>query len=62
MQDTFRPLVEFVPGSPWFISSAALGNSQVACLMFCSVMIVSLALKSPYGVGQLSMYCIVESL
>ena len=32
VQDSFWPLVEFVPGSPWFNFLAALVNSQLVCL------------------------------
>ena len=51
VRDTLWPLVEFVPGSPWFNFAAALVNSQLVCLrpvgilnsccfMFCSVVTV----------------------
>ena len=65
-QDTFWPLVEFVPGSPWFNFSAALVNSQLVCLrpvgilnsccwLFCSVVIVfHWPWNTPMGSGQLS--------
>ena len=62
----------FLVHSPWFNFSAALVNSQLACLwpvgilnscccwMFCSVLIVFIGLaKPPIGSGQLSMYMYV---
>ena len=58
------PLAGFVPGSSWFNSSAALVQSQLVCLLPVGILnllslfqlLVSLALKSPSGSGQLSMY------
>ena len=31
-EDSFWPLIEFVPGSPWFILLSTLVNSQLVCL------------------------------
>ena len=63
-QDTFWPLVEFVPGIPWFNFSGALVNSQLVCrrsqlgfltfVVECSVL-SGLCFLGPW-VGQLSMY------
>ena len=74
VQDPLWPLIEFVPGSPWFNFPAALVNSQLVCLQpvgilnskgcCCSVpsfRCVSMALKSPYGEQSIKyvLYCIV---
>ena len=39
VQDPFWPLIEFVPGSPWFNFSAALVNSQLVCLRSGGILI-----------------------
>ena len=64
VQDTLLLLVEFVPGSPWLNFSAALANSQLACLHPVGIVnsCVSLALKSPYGEWSIKhvLYCILK--
>jgi len=55
VQVPLRPRAGFVSGSPWFNSSAALGNSQLVCLLPVGILnlfnlfqyFVSFALKIP---------------
>ena len=63
------PLVEYVSRSPWFNFSAALVNSQLACLrpvgilnivvVKCSVLL-RLVLKSPYWEWSIEYICVHE--
>jgi len=66
VQVPLSPLAEFVPGNPWFNSSAALVQSQLVCLLPVGILnllslfqlLVSLALKSPSGEWSIMYVCI----